>query len=107
MTFCRSAKPDIISGVGGRCRKDRPFLVSQVKEEKLIIGQEYRLNKAILGIHSINERRAPLTIPAGAYVVLENGPLDGTHMVDVNWEDKTVTIFTADLRERGTELPGA
>ena len=34
-------------------------------------------------------------------VVLENGPLDGTRMVDVNWEGKTVMIFTADLRERG------
>ena len=48
-----------------------------------------------------HKRRTDHCALAEAWVVLENGPLDGTRMVDVNWEGKTVMIFTADLRERG------
>jgi len=70
----------------------------------MTIGQTYRIKTALLGIHSVNGVRIPIMIPVGASVILELGPLDGTRMVDVKWEGKTVTIFTVDLRERGTLL---
>jgi hypothetical protein len=69
-----------------------------------VTGETYRINKAVLSIHSADGQRMPLVIPVGAWVVVENGPLDGTRMVDVNWDGKTVMMFTADLRERGTLL---
>jgi len=35
------------------------------------------------------------------------GPLDGTRLVDVEWDGKTVMMFTLDLRERGTRIDTA
>lgn len=66
--------------------------------------ETYRLNAPILAIHSANEssaHRTPIMVPAGATVTVTNGPLDGLRMVDVLWDDKTVMMFTADLRARG------
>ncbi len=40
-------------------------------------------------------------IPAGALIRLVAGPLDGIRMVDVVWCEKTVMMFTGDVRERG------
>jgi hypothetical protein len=73
----------------------------------MTIGETYLIRTALLGIHSVDGTRIPVMIPVGASVILELGPLDGTRMVDIKWEGKTVTIFTVDLRERGTLLPKA
>jgi hypothetical protein len=73
----------------------------------MTLGERYRIKTALLGIHSVDGMRTPVMIPGGASVVLELGPLDGTRMVDIKWEGKTVTIFTVDLRERGTLLSSA
>jgi len=39
-------------------------------------------------------------IPHGAIVKLIDGSLDGNRLVDVEWEGKTVMMFTTDIRER-------
>jgi len=66
------------------------------------ISEIYILDKAILAIHSEKGLpRIPVMIPMGAEVTVTNGPLDGLRMVDVLWEEKTVMMFTSDLRERG------
>jgi hypothetical protein len=33
-----------------------------------------------------------------------NGPLDGTRLVDVQWDGVSVMMFTLDIRERGTAI---
>ena len=66
------------------------------------LRENYRLNKAILSIYSKDGCRIPIMVPAGAIVTVTEGPLDGLRMVDVVWEDKTVMLFTVDLRDRGT-----
>jgi hypothetical protein len=67
------------------------------------IKETYRLNQAILSIHSENPgHRIPIMIPSGAVVTVTEGPLDGLRLVDVLWEKKTVMMFTIDLRERAT-----
>jgi hypothetical protein len=71
-------------------------------------GQHYRLNTPILGIMSLpNDKRIPVTIPKGAVVKVVNGPLDGTRLVDVEWDGEEVMMFTVDLRERGTLVAAA
>jgi hypothetical protein len=37
-------------------------------------------------------------------VTVTNGPLDGTRMVEVLWQDKTVLMFTMELREHAELL---
>lgn len=66
--------------------------------------QEYRLNRAMIGIYSVNDNRTVVMIPEGAHVTLLCAPLDGHKVVDVTWEDKILMLFTEDLREHGTPL---
>jgi hypothetical protein len=71
-------------------------------------GEYYKLNAPILAIMSLpNGKRIPVTIPQGAVVKVVNGPLDGTRLVDVEWDGDTVMMFTSDLRERGTLIAQA
>jgi hypothetical protein len=66
-------------------------------------GEYYKLNTPTLAIMSLpNGKRIPVTVPKGAVVKVVNGPLDGTRLVDVEWEGDSVMMFTIDLRERGT-----
>jgi hypothetical protein len=66
-------------------------------------GEYYKLNTPTLAIMSLpSGERVPMTVPKGAVVKVVNGPLDGTRLVDVEWDGDMVLMFTIDLRERGT-----
>jgi len=66
-------------------------------------GRILQAQHSHLAIMSLtNGKRIPVTIPKGAVVKVVNGPLEGTHLVDVEWDGNMVMIFTSDLRERGT-----
>jgi hypothetical protein len=66
-------------------------------------GTSYRLNAETVGIVSENQQRLTVLIPYGAVVTAINGL--GNRTVDVMWDDKTVTVFTEDLRARGELVP--
>ena len=71
-------------------------------------GEYYKLNTPTLAIMSLpNGKRIPVTVPKGAVVMVVNGPLDGTRLVDVEWDGEAVMMFTIDLRERGTVIAQA
>jgi len=71
-------------------------------------GEYYRLNAPTLAIMSLpNGKRIPVTVPKGGIVKVVNGPLDGTRLVDVEWDGSMVMMFTIDLRERGTLIAPA
>lgn len=66
-------------------------------------GERYTLNTPTLAIMTLpNGRRISVTIPKGASVKVLAGPLNGTRLVNVGWEEATVMIFAVDLMERGT-----
>ena len=66
-------------------------------------GECYRVNTPTLAILNLqNGKRIPRTVPKGAVVTVVNGPLDGTRLVDVEWDGEMLMMFTLDLRERGT-----
>ena len=65
-------------------------------------NETYLLHAAILSIHSHDGQRTPIVVPCGATVATTGGPLDGLRMIDVTWENKTVTMFTVDVEERAT-----
>ena len=71
-------------------------------------GEYYKLNTPTLAIMSLpNGKRIPVTVPKGAVVMVVNGPLDATRLVDVEWDAEAVMMFTIDLRERGTLIAQA
>jgi hypothetical protein len=66
------------------------------------ISETYLLQNTILAIPSEKHvPRIPVMVPIGARVTVTDGPLDGLRMVYVLWDQKTVTMFTSDLKERG------
>ena len=69
-------------------------------------GQSFRLEVPTLGILSIDGdvKRIPITLPLDAIVTVKNGPFNGTRLVDVLCEGKTVLMFTQDLRTRAVEF---
>jgi hypothetical protein len=68
----------------------------------------YKLNSPTLAIMGLaNGKRIPVTVPKGAVVKVVNGPLNGTRLVDVEWDGEAVMMFTIDLRERGTLIAQA
>jgi hypothetical protein len=72
-----------------------------------MLGQRYRLRATALAILDPDGQRLLLTIPQGAVVRVVAGPLDGGRFVDVEWEGKTVIMFTKDIREHGELVEGA
>ena len=79
-------------------------------------GQRYRLTTPTLAIASTNEQH-PVTkysvrllgsttelVPPGAVLTVIDGPPSGNRLVHVEWEGKTVMMFTTDIRERCEQL---
>ena len=67
-------------------------------------GNSYRLTTPTFGIVAEDGQRIPVTIPRGSVITLVDGPPDGDRLIDVTWEDKTVTMFTQDVRNRGERI---
>jgi hypothetical protein len=68
-----------------------------------VIGTRYKLRAPTLAIMTTPEsQRIPMTFPKNAILTITAGPLDGTRLVDVEWEGHVVMMFTIDLRERGS-----
>ena len=80
-------------------------------------GERYVLKSPTLAIAGQDAQNRPLTkysvrllgsstelIPLGAVVRVIDGPLDGNRLVDVDWEGKTVMMFTMDILERCERL---
>ena len=72
-----------------------------------MIGERYKLHAPTLAIMTTPEgQRIPVTVPKNAIISVTAGPLDGTRLVDVEWDGRTVMMFTVDLRERGARVGG-
>ena len=80
-------------------------------------GVRYLLKSPTLAIASQDAQNRPVTkyavrllgsstelIPLGAVLKVIDDPLDGNRLVDVDWEGKTVMMFTIDIRERCERL---
>jgi hypothetical protein len=85
-------------------------------------GERYLLKSPTLAIASQDAQNRPVTkysvrllgsstelIPLGAVVrvmdsPLMDSPLDGNRLVDVDWDGRTVMMFTTDIRERCERL---
>jgi len=43
-------------------------------------------------------------IPTDDTVTVKGGPLNGSRLVDVQWNGRTATMFASDLRERAEQV---
>jgi hypothetical protein len=72
-----------------------------------MVGQRFRMKTPTLAIMTQDGAKIPVMIPKGAEVEVLDGPLNGNRLVDVRWEDKTVMVFTNDVRDRGERVDAA
>lgn len=72
-------------------------------------GETYLINHPSLAILSrpTGGKRLPVTVPAGSRVRVLEGPMDGTRLVEVDWDGDIVLMFTEDLRNHGTLISQA
>jgi hypothetical protein len=68
-------------------------------------SETYRLNRAILSVHSdIHGHRFNVRIPSGAMVTAADHLLDDNRFITVHWEHQTLMLFAVDFRERATAI---
>ena len=68
-------------------------------------AQRYRAPTLAI-LTAADGKRIPVTVPKNAIVTVKAGPLDGTRLVDVEWDGEMLMMFTVDLRERGAPVNG-
>ena len=57
-----------------------------------------------LAIDSSGEKRVAVTVPAGAIIKLIRGPLPYSHLIEVRWNGKRLSMFALDVQRRGLEI---
>jgi hypothetical protein len=72
-------------------------------------GTVYRLRAATIGAIIVEgeARPLPVTIPAGTVLTVADDDLGRTGYTRVQWDQRIVTMFSIDLRERGELVDGA
>jgi hypothetical protein len=69
-------------------------------------NQSYQIHQDILGIVLEVTPRVTVMIPKGAIIRTVSGPVDGQRMIDIQWNNKVIMVFTQDLRDRGELIDG-
>ena len=64
-----------------------------------MVSQRYRINTPLIVLLEIDGLYTTRYSAIGEVVTVTKGPLDGTRMVEVQWQDKTALMFTMELRE--------
>ena len=65
---------------------------------------KYRITKATIALFLEENRQVARTLVEGSIIALDKKLLDDDRLVDVRWEEKTVMMFTQDIRSRGEQI---
>jgi hypothetical protein len=68
-------------------------------------ANSYRLTTPTVGMINTGSGRILVTVPRRAVIKVVDRLHDANRMIRVMWEDKTVMMFTQDVRERGEKIP--
>ena len=64
-----------------------------------MVSQRFRINTPLIVLVEVDGLYTTKYAVVGDVVTVTKGPLDGTRMVEVQWQDKTGVMFTQELRE--------
>jgi hypothetical protein len=67
--------------------------------KRCMVTQRFRITIPIIAIVMENGLHTTLYTKAGDVVAVLRGPLDGTRLVEVQWDGRTALMFTIELRE--------
>jgi hypothetical protein len=69
-------------------------------------GQRFKINSPTLAIDPPGATKF-LHVPDGSWVTVIGETSDGNQLVSVDWDGRTVLMFTRDLIERGERIADA
>ena len=67
---------------------------------------KFRITKATIALFLEENRQVARTILKGTIIAVDKKLLLDDQLVDVRWEEKTVMMFTQDIRSRGEGVDG-
>jgi hypothetical protein len=70
----------------------------------MLSGRRFRLRTGTLALDFVDGTRVAVPIPAGEIIRVISGPIRGDRLLDVMWEERFLTMFSIDVRERGDEI---
>jgi hypothetical protein len=70
----------------------------------MLTGQQIKLERNTMAIGTMNGRRSVLTLPAGETILVLSHRKNGG-MLNVFWQDRTLTMFEIDVETRSTDQP--
>ena len=68
-----------------------------------MVGKTYRLRKSLRAVHADGDGKGFILVPEGALLVVD-GYHDDSRILQVNWEEQKLFVFTEDLLQRGAEM---
>jgi hypothetical protein len=60
-------------------------------------GQRFVLTRAGMAIAQRDERNVAIMIPKGAIIEVIGGPFNGSRLMDVEYDDEIIMMFTNDM----------
>jgi hypothetical protein len=68
----------------------------------MLTGKRFRLKTATMGIHTVDNKRVAVMVPAGAIIEVTGGPRpNDMRMVDVVGDGRALVMFLEDVQNRG------
>jgi hypothetical protein len=70
----------------------------------LSLVKRFRLKSSVLGIEMVGGKQVAVKIPKRSMITVTEGiSMPDSRMVEIQWNEKTLTIFCVDLDQRGEE----
>ena len=66
--------------------------------------EKYSIDSPTIALFQEGGRRVAHTVPIGAIICTDGKPFYGNKLMEVLWDEKTVMMFTQDLRSRGRKI---
>jgi len=67
-------------------------------------GKQFRLKKATLCMENRDGILYGVRVPEGGVITVLRGPVEDDRMVDILWNQRPLTMFAQDLRDRCEEI---
>jgi len=66
--------------------------------------QKYKINSPTIAMYLENDHHVSVKVPNGSVVIVDSETFNGDKLVEVIWAEKTVMMFTQDIRTRGEKV---
>ena len=71
----------------------------------MLTGKRFRLERGTLAVEGVEgAKQRAVTVPVGAVIKVLAGPTNNNGLVKIDWDGRTLGMFSVDVDVRGTEI---